>query len=334
MREPFAGGLLGRSTLLPPLCYLDRSTVSLCAPAIEDQLQLAGSALIALANRDTLDMPEKFGVHPRPGAVIHAMPAWVKKTDNVGVKWISTYSANAREGEPPIDALIILNDAATGHPTHILDGNEITAMRTAAVSGVAMRLLAPDEVGSVGVIGAGRQGASHALVIAHLFPGAALLLYDRHPERSQALAESLEDHGLRARPVGSARAACTEADVVVTAAGLGSEHQALHPEWLKDTALVVSIDADTYASADLAEAATLFVVDDDVRFATYCRAGEYQGFPPPSATIGSLLQRGRSTTLSGRSLVLTLGAGVADVIFAAAIAAEAQTRGTGTVLAR
>ena len=59
------------------------------------------------------------------------------------MKWVAGFGANNAIGLPAINAVVILNDARTGLPTAILDGGPITALRTAAVSGVAIRHFAP-----------------------------------------------------------------------------------------------------------------------------------------------------------------------------------------------
>ena len=57
------------------------------------------------------------------------------RDDLVGMKWVAGYNGNRELGLPAINAVVVLNDAATGLPTAILDGGPITALRTAAVSG-------------------------------------------------------------------------------------------------------------------------------------------------------------------------------------------------------
>ena len=88
-------------------------------------------------------------------------------------------------GIPAINATVILNDAATGLPTAIIDGGPITARRTAAVSGVAIQHWAPQTDGRptrVTIIGAGVQGHSHLEMIGHVVPGCSLTLFDRSTE--------------------------------------------------------------------------------------------------------------------------------------------------------
>ena len=80
----------------------------------------------------------------------------------------------------------------TGLPVAILDGGPITAQRTAAVSGVAIRRFAPRVAGGpvrAALIGGGVQGHSHLPVLGHVLPGVELTVFDRHPDRAEALAD-------------------------------------------------------------------------------------------------------------------------------------------------
>jgi hypothetical protein len=68
-----------------------------------------------------VEMPSKIGVHTRPNALIHAMPAYIRATGTVGMKWIGAYPANFRFNVPQISGLIILNNEKTGLPYCIMD---------------------------------------------------------------------------------------------------------------------------------------------------------------------------------------------------------------------
>src|ERR671923_18642 len=134
------------------------------------------------AKRDgTVEMPPKIGVHPRADAFIHAMPAYLRGVDAVGLKWVAGYPANQELGLPYIHGLFLLSDAATGRPLAVMDATWITEVRTAAASMLGIRALAERPVEAIGIIGCGRQGSAHLELAARIFPtlrGATL--FDRH----------------------------------------------------------------------------------------------------------------------------------------------------------
>jgi len=318
--------------------YLSADDVDASLPPLDERLALAEEALVALARGDA-EMPPKIGIHPRPDAFLHAMPAFLRGRDLVGIKWVAGgFADNARLGLPAINALILLNDPATGVPTAILDGGRITAVRTAAVSGVAIRRFAPGGASSVALIGAGVQGNSHLAVATALLPGAEVRIYDPHPERAERLAErarTLEGTG-EVRTTATAREAVEGADVVVTMAPLGSARQVMTEDWLTPDALVVPVDFSTYCAAEVARNASLFLVDDDPQFRYYRDLGYFDNYPDPGETLGQAIQRGatRDDRPSGRIVSAALGVGLADVVFADAVVRRAIADGRGQRLPR
>jgi ornithine cyclodeaminase len=203
-----------------------------------------------------------------------------------------------------------------------MDAARITAVRTAAVSGVALRLFGPPDTQRVLLVGAGGvQGQVHREVVGALLPRAEILTAGSTDE---------------------ARRAAGRAQIVITMAPIGAVSQVLTPDWLADGTLVVSIDFGTYASAALAREVGAFVVDDRAQFLAYRDAGYFDDFPEPTATLGELLDAqaaGQAVQPSEGShrlptLVNHLGVGLADVIFADAIRRRAEEIGAGQVLIR
>jgi len=323
---------------MPPLRYLPSAELERCLPDVHTRLDLATQALVALSRGDS-EMPAKVGVHPRPGALLHAMPAWLKDGDLVGMKWVSAYPNNNERGVPATNALVLLNDADTGVATWIMDGSRITAVRTAAVSGVALRLLRPKRIDRIAIIGAGIQARSHLEVVAALVPEAEVVISDVHPERAVELAAAVErDYGMAASAEEGARAAAASAQVVMTMARMGSMKQAMRPDWLASGTLVIAVDFATYASAELARQARLFLVDDREQFLAYRASGSFDDYPDPTATLGDLVNRPAAATPEDGdvrpTLVNHLGVGLADVVFADAIARHALAQGFGMQLTR
>jgi ornithine cyclodeaminase/alanine dehydrogenase-like protein (mu-crystallin family) len=328
----------------PPLRYLDAAAVLAAMPELDERLQLAERTLTALVA--DAELPPKIGVHPRPaGSFAHAMPAFLRGVDPtggddlLGMKWVAGFGANHAIGLPAIHAVVILNDAGTGIPTAILDGGPITALRTAAVSGVAIRHFAPAVTGRpvrAALIGAGVQGRSHLAVLGATLPDVGLTLFDRHPERASALAEAARTTaGIGEVAIApDARSAVRDADVVVTAASFGPVRQVMTTDWLVPDALVVPVDYATYCAADVARTAGLFLVDDRGQFLANRDAGAFDGYPDPTATIGEALLDGSTRPADGRVVATHLGVGLADVLFGAAILARAEALGLGIVLER
>jgi len=331
-------------TDLPPLRYLTGDDVVAAMPSLPERLDLAEATLRGLA--EGAELPPKIGVHPRPQASFaHAMPALLPglapdgSGDRLGMKWVSGNPANNEAGLAGIYGLLLLNDPVTTLPIAILDAGPITAERTAATTGVAIRAFAPviGRAPRAALIGAGVQGRSHVPVLGHVLPGVELVVFDRDPGRAASLAAlAAVTEGIGSVSVAaSARKAVEGADVVVTVASFvpPPERQVMTSDWLTPHALVVPVDYATYCAAEVAREADLFLVDHTAQFLANRDIGNFDGYPEPTAMLGEALARGVRRP-AGRVVVTHLGTGLADVIFGSAILANATERGLGIVLPR
>ena len=120
------------------LTALSRDDVVALMPPIPGQLDLVEETYLAMARGD-VELPPKPGIHPRPDAFIHAMPAYIPALHAIGVKWVSGYPENYKRALPYITGLLILNDTETGMPLAVMDCTWITAMRTGAATAVAVQ---------------------------------------------------------------------------------------------------------------------------------------------------------------------------------------------------
>jgi ornithine cyclodeaminase/alanine dehydrogenase-like protein (mu-crystallin family) len=324
------------------LRYLSASDVSAAMPPLEERLRLAQRTMVALVA--DAELPPKVAVHARgEGTFGHAMPAALRGADATGgddlfgMKWIAGFPGNGARGLPALHGLVLLVDATTGVPAAILDAGPITAERTAAISGIAIARYRPEVDGRApraALIGAGVQGRSHLPVIGRTLLGSSLTVFDRHPDRADALAAAARaTEGIAsATTAPSARDAIRDADVVVTAASFGPVRQVMASDWLAPDALVVPVDYATYCSAEVAAGAVLFLVDHREQFLANRDAGNFDGYPDPTATIGEAIVAGTPRPQTGRVVVSHLGVGLADLVFGAAILDRAVERGLGVVL--
>ena len=312
-------------------------------PSVEERLRLAEQTMTALARPGASELPAKIGIHPRPeSSFAHAMPAHLRADDVagdlVGMKWVAGYPTNTRLGLPSIAAVVVLNDPETGLPTAIVDAGPITAQRTAAISGVAIRHFGPPAgAADVALIGAGVQGHAHLPVVGAVLTGARLHLFDRHPERAAGLADvARATSGIGSAVIhDTARTAIEASEVVITAVSFGAptQRQSMTNDWLRAGATVIPVDYATMCAADVARDAALFLVDHRDQFLANREAGNFDGYPDPAATLGEAILAGTPRP-EGRVVVTHLGVGLADVVFADVIVKAAIEARRGTTLPR
>jgi ornithine cyclodeaminase/alanine dehydrogenase-like protein (mu-crystallin family) len=147
-----------------------------------------------------------------PAGTLLLMPALGEA--GVGVKLVSITPANPERGLPFIHASYVLFGATTQVPEAVLDGSALTALRTAAVSGLATRFLSREDAHRLVVFGAGVQARSHLEAICAVRPVTDLVVVSRSRGAADALVGEGVARGLTAR-VGQPTAV-GEADLVCT----------------------------------------------------------------------------------------------------------------------
>lgn len=278
-----------------------------------------------------VEMPPKIGVHPREDAFIHAMPAYVSDTDAVGLKWVAGYPSNQPLGIPYIHGLVVLSEAETGRPLAVMDASWITELRTAAASILGIRALAERPVESIGIIGCGRQGHAHLELAEQVFPTLRrVALFDRHPDRADALAAAHPK--LEVRVASAAEEIAPAADVIVsTAAIVRHPERPLRREHLADATVACAVDFDATLSEDLFAGAGMFVVDDIAQYRYYRQQGYFAGYPPEATELAEVLAA-EAARPSGLTVYVPLGIALEDVAVAAEINRRAADADLGEKL--
>lgn len=141
------------------------------------------------------------------------MPAW-QKDAVTGVKIVHIASGNERRGLPSVQGVYLLFDGPTGTPLAMLDGYTLTVRRTAAASALAASFLAREDSESLLLVGAGAMAPHLARAHATVRPIRRVAVWNRTPERAQALADELRGEGMAAEVVTDLDAALGRADIV------------------------------------------------------------------------------------------------------------------------
>jgi len=319
----------------PRLLYLSAADVASVALDFGAIIQLLEAAFRE-KGEGRVEMPPKPGVHTRPDAFIHAMPAYIPALQSAGVKWVGGYPNNYRHGLPYISGLLILNDVDNGLPYAVMDCTWITAYRTAAASAISARYLARPESRTVGVLACGVQGRTNLEAMTTQFPITRAYAYDVLPDVKRRFVEEMGTKlGIDIVPADDPRAAVADSDIVVTSGPiLKHPTPTIQEGWLRPGAFASAVDFDSYWSpAALAEFDRVST-DDHAQFQYYRRAGYFQHTPDPYADLGELvagLKPGRQQD-SERTIAINLGLALDDMAVAPEIYRRARSRGLGTWL--
>jgi ornithine cyclodeaminase/alanine dehydrogenase-like protein (mu-crystallin family) len=283
-----------------------------------------------------VEMPPKPGIHTRPDAFIHAMPAYIPALRSAGLKWVSGYPENYKRGLPYISGLLILNDVDTGLPLAVMDCVWITAKRTGAASALAAKYLARPGSETVGVLGCGVQGRSNLEALKVLFPLKKVVAYDISEENQRRyVAEAREKYGLEAVAAGEPRQAVEGLDMIVTAGPiLRTPHATIQPGWMAEGAFASAVDFDSYWSRDALKECDKFCTDDVPQLRHYQEIGYFQDIPQVYADLGELVsgQKPGRETDQERTITCNLGLAMDDMATAPLVYKRAVERGIGTWL--
>jgi ornithine cyclodeaminase/alanine dehydrogenase-like protein (mu-crystallin family) len=147
-----------------------------------------------------------------PAGTLLLMPAAGER--GVGVKLVTLSEFNPQRGLPFIHAAYVLFDRETQRPEAMIDGAELTAIRTAALSGVATRKLARADARRLVIFGAGVQGTAHLEAMAAVAPVEEVVIVSRTSDAARTLAERARAMGMQASVGESSSVA--ETDIVCT----------------------------------------------------------------------------------------------------------------------
>lgn len=161
----------------------------------------------------------------------------------LAVKSLVLNPRNSEKGLKDINGLVTVLNSQTGEPLAVMDGNWITAIRTAGLSATAAKYLANPHASSIGFIGCGVQAHSHLKAFLDLFPIKRIKAFGRGTQNRDLLCQKAESLGLKAEAGASAQETLEGVDLVVTSITLSpTPERFLDARWLKPGAFAAVTD--------------------------------------------------------------------------------------------
>jgi len=304
-------------------------------------IELMADALADLS-RSNLVQPLRMVLSP-PDArgVMAMMPAYRRGEGSAyGLKAICFFHGNPAFGKDAHQGCVLLSSGETGELLAIVNASAITALRTAAVSAVATKLLSRSDASELTIIGSGIQARTHLVALSKVRSIRRARVVSRNPEHPKQLVEEMRTKlPFPIEPVDRVEEAVKDADLIVTATS--SRQPVLRREWISNGAHINAIgsyspDAREIDSATMV--ASRFFVDR--RESALNEAGDYllpmnEGLMGPNdiiAEVGEVLlgQKQGRTSADEITLFKSLGLAVEDMVCAEYLYQQAQTKKVGT----
>jgi ornithine cyclodeaminase len=241
-----------------PLLFLNRRDVEALLP-MGECIDCLADVLSALARGGASQPLRSLFWLPGEGRrdLLISMPSERREPAEragLAVKVLAIFEGNHGHGLDSHLGFVLLFDGRRGEPLAIMDAAAVTAIRTAAASALATRLLAREDATDLAILGTGVQARSHIRAIKEVRPLERVRVASRDFERAKSFAaEESVRSGLPIEALATAREAVAEADVVCTVTA--SRVPVLEGDWLAPGTHVNAVGACTPASRELDTAA-------------------------------------------------------------------------------
>jgi ornithine cyclodeaminase/alanine dehydrogenase-like protein (mu-crystallin family) len=302
-------------------------------------LEVMARALAALARGETqlplrsiLWLPEKIGA-------FGLMPGALLKDKVVGAKVVTFFYGNEGTELDTHQGAVLLFEAERGRLLAVIDATSVTAIRTAAVSGVATRLLARQDAAELALVGSGVQARTHLEAMRIARPIRRVRVASKDFEHARRFAErESKRHGIEVEPFASVREAVRGADIICTVTS--SQEPVVTGDWLEPGTHLNVVGSSTPFAREVDTAALVrsrFFVDR--RESTVNESGEFLIAKKEGAIgddhivgeIGEILIGKLAGRRSAEEITLfkSLGLAIEDVASAKHIYEKAKASGQG-----
>src|SRR5689334_2803742 len=204
-------------------------------------IELMADALTALARGEVFQPLRTIIRPPEARGLLGLMPAFRAGSRGAfGMKAICVFPENPAKGKDAHQGAVMLFSRETGEMLALMNASEITAIRTAAASAVATRLLAREDAQQLAIIGAGVQARTHLTALSTVRPIKHARIACRNIAHAEELARAMQSQlSFPIEPVLTNEEAVRGADLIVTATS--SQEPVINRDWISPGAHVNAI---------------------------------------------------------------------------------------------
>ena len=272
---------------------------------------------------------------------INSMPGYVGgDIDTAGIKWIGSAPKNIEQGLPRASALTILNDPVTKFPIAVMDGTVISAIRTGACGGVAVKYLAKKDAAVLGLYGAGVQSRTQLMAALTVRPTIKTVkLFDPRKERAQAFANDVaRDFKVDVKVMDKPEDAAKGVDLII-AATVSVKPVCLY-EWMDTKGLTVcnigGVEYDDavvlHADKTYADSIEAVVDRNGNTIAHMINEGRFS-LDRFYSDLGPMINKKKEGRTGDEFIYFaSVGSGLFDIAVAARVLKEAEKKNIGTML--
>src|SRR6187200_1293126 len=194
--------------------FVNKEKIASLLP-MEECIEVMEKMFRSLAAGECLQPLRNIMRLPDGSGVLGMMPGHAAKLGMMGIKVISVFHANSESGLPSHQGIVMLFDAKNGQPLMLFDALEITAIRTAAASAVATKLLSRKNSSTLAIIGSGEQAKRHIEAILLVRDIKQINVWSRNEKHANELAEqTFSKYNMAVQVTDSIKEAVTNADVI------------------------------------------------------------------------------------------------------------------------
>jgi ornithine cyclodeaminase/alanine dehydrogenase-like protein (mu-crystallin family) len=306
-----------------------------CVDLMHRTMSAVSEGRVVLPLRSVMVMPGDLGM-------LGNMPGYLGEPECFGVKLVSLIPRNKPPQYSSHLGIVLLFEVEHGQPVAMLDAAEITAIRTAATSGLATRLLARPDASSLAILGAGEQASSHLAAMLCVRKLRRLRVWGRDRDKAAAFAQAEgAKHGVSIEVSATPREAVTGADIICTVTK--AREPILLGDWIETGAHLNVVGSSIASTAEIdipAVVKSRFFVD--YRSSTITEGGDYlralrAGAITPEhilGEIGEVANGSKTGRTSPRDVTLYKSLGIApqDLASAHYVLQKARERGMGQVI--
>ena len=235
--------------------FVNKDRIASLLP-MEECIEVLEEMFRSLAARECIQPLRNIMLLPDRSGVLGMMPGYAGKLGVMGIKVITVFHANSEVGLPSHQGVVMLFDAKHGQPLMLFDALEITAIRTAAASAVATRVLSRENSSTLAIIGSGEQAKRHIEAMLLVRNIKQINLWSRSEKNAKQLRNTLlGEYNIPVQIKKNAQQAVEQADIICTVTA--SKEPLVMGEWIAAGTHINAVGSSTPVARELDTAAII-----------------------------------------------------------------------------